>query len=264
MTRTRILLCALTVASLSVFRTAAAQEDTAPAPTPTPAPATTEAPVMTPEPTPTPMEAATPMATPMEAATPTATPMATPMATPVATPPPVVVVKESRAHEGRGKGGNARENVIFVNPFYFILRSVNGGFERMVSPNATVAIGGTLIDYRGLNVSGEENADLRGYGVYLQPHFYFGRRGAPRGPYIAPFVSGDRLEYHFDTREDVAAIRYGVGSTVGWSWLLWNRLNIKLGLGGGFYRASTTENAQVTEEGEGFAPTGDVKVGWAF
>lgn len=237
MTRIRILPCALIASflSLSVSRDARAQEPT-------------ETPMATPT--------ATPEMTPPPAPEMTATPVTTPVAS------PAMATAESPARTRKHKP-DERENVVFLNPFLLLIRTVSGGIEHKVSPNMTIAIGGHVIDYPGFE-SGTEDAHLRGYGAYLQPHVYFGRRGAPRGPYLAPFVSGERLEFGFDTREDVAALRYGAGSTIGWSWLPWNRLNIKLGIGAGYYFNSTTEDPEVTDVSEGVDLTGDLKFGWAF
>lgn len=166
---------------------------------------------------------------------------------------PGIVGAEERAHD----------NVAFVNPALAPFGYFSCGLERVFRERASVAVGGSYFTF----------IDPEAYsaGLWVQPHFYFGRHPAPRGPYVAPYV-----QYGFFTHqgrgpqagEYYNGYSYEGGATAGWAFQPGPAnarvlLNLKLGLGLG-YRLAQYDDTTPNNAFSGLVPTADLKVGAAF
>lgn len=156
------------------------------------------------------------------------------------------------------------DNGIYVNPFWLLLRGMGVGYEHRLGERSSLMIGAVGIA-PAFEVDGDK-ASVQALNVQAQPHYYFGKRGAMRGPYVAPFVGlGVARARVNDTT--ARGLSVSGGSTIGWSFMI-GPANLKLGLGA-MYSSSlgvgTDENGDaVTERTGGFGVAGDLKMGFQF
>ena len=160
------------------------------------------------------------------------------------------------------QAGDNYKNVVYANPFWLIVGGLSVGYERALTDNVSIVVAGLGLR-NSTELEGETYRVSLG-SVVVQPHYYF--RETLRGPYIAPFVgvggssvSGPGVE--------ASGLSYQTGTTVGWSWIFWKRVNFKLGIGGRYASqlAATSSGGVVEETNESrFGLAGDLRLGIAF
>ena len=163
-------------------------------------------------------------------------------------------------------------NVLSINALEVINGSIGVEYERVLIPRLSLAVGVSFYD-SDLNVFGSGGTTVIGPEFTLQPRFYI-LRDAPRGLYLSPFFSLDYLNASGidDGLGDGGTLSangfgYSVGGIVGWSWLFWDVLNIKAGIGAKYEQLSLSlqTGCGTTPVGtSGVAPAGELSAGWAF
>ncbi len=79
----------------------------------------------------------------------------------------------------------AQSGAIKINPFGLLFGSLNAGYEHVLNEKSTVE-GGLSYFSAKATVNGEDDVKLNGVGFYAMYRWYFGKKDAPRGLYLAP------------------------------------------------------------------------------
>ncbi len=149
----------------------------------------------------------------------------------------------------------AQSNVIKVNPLGLAANSVTLGYERVIGEKQAFAVhvnmllgvpgwADRLLEEELSAQNAEGTADLSGIAITPQYRFYTGKKGAPRGFYIAPYLRyTDRtLEATSFYEGDASDLNFnlsgiGGGVQLGVQWLIGGRVALDwyfLGLGANY------------------------------
>ena len=153
------------------------------------------------------------------------------------------------------------DHVVFWNPIYLIGSVLAVGYEKRLTPNTTM-LSAVRLQYRSYREFDGTHTTVSAAGIILQPHYYF-RPKAPRGPYVAPF--GEYVHFRLTNSASPSATydTLEAGATLGWSWMI-SRVNIKFGLGGGYYFFNYVGANSASVNRQGGAIAGDLDFGFAF
>jgi hypothetical protein len=173
-------------------------------------------------------------------------------------------------------GVSAQKNVLKVNPLSAIGVTANGAYERQISDQFSLQLGGI---YTGLSF---RDYTFHGYGITPEVHYYFPNQtvnestaGIPEGFYLAPYVRYYNLnlekegEGAFDARVNLT----GGGLLLGYQVLAGTQNNVAFTIYGG--PGFLSQGAVTVERGEeedvnvpsilsGFAPRFGLMVGIGF
>lgn len=147
----------------------------------------------------------------------------------------------------------AKKNIIKVNVSSLVFSNVSLQYERILSRKTSVALGvgfrpksklpfaGTLKDRFGSNSDAAKAIDdtkMGNFNITPEFRYYVGRKGAPRGFYIAPFARYNNLKldqmYRFTTLDNVNHVAnisgninsFGGGILFGTQWNLSKKLTL--------------------------------------
>lgn len=105
-----------------------------------------------------------------------------------------------------------------------------------------------------------DKPNLRGFGGGVRATFFLTHDGG-RGLYVAPFLRIDRV--NADDPNATAAWGYSTGSFAGWSWVIADRFNVRVG-GGLQWLAYQVPIGQSRASFKTLFPALDLVVGYAF
>jgi hypothetical protein len=110
-----------------------------------------------------------------------------------------------------------RSNAIKLNPLSLVVATGNVAYERAVSSNQSIQIGGF---YGSFSLSGLK---YTGFGILPEYRIYFaGQKQALNGVYVAPFVRYQSFNLKDKETNDKASFNsFGGGATIGWQ-KMWN------------------------------------------
>lgn len=136
----------------------------------------------------------------------------------------------------------AQENVIKLNIFSPILKTLNMSYERVLNPNSSLQLG---FYYTGAK-SGD--VQLSGFGITPEYRFFLSDTPAPDGVYIAPWVRYQNLDA--DNPVENASGRltsFGGGVVIGRQWVFKNIVTLDIFIGPQ-YLSATVDPDQGSEE----------------
>lgn len=105
---------------------------------------------------------------------------------------------------------DAKKNVVKINLSSLIFKNISLQYERVIAPKTSVALGVSLMPKTGLPFAGAlrdqfgDNTDaaraidetrLSNFSVTPEVRFYLGKKQAPAGFYLAPFLRYNRLTF---------------------------------------------------------------------
>jgi hypothetical protein len=154
-----------------------------------------------------------------------------------------------------------KKNIIKINLSSLIFLNASLQYERVIKHNMSVALGvslmpktqlpfaGTLQDQYGENEDAKraiENTKLGNFSITPEFRWYVGKKGAPNGFYLAPFVRYNRFTfdqlYEFNTnnglhRPNITGIinNIGGGLMIGAQWTLSKNISLDWWILGGIY-----------------------------
>ena len=178
----------------------------------------------------------------------------------------ILVPTHLQAQEIKQRKNTIRVNI--TNPAIFTGNSFIVGYERVLKNNRSVVIGvgtaglpnfGKSLSSDSVQVTGSRNGGFHISGEY---RFYLSKENkyaAPRGVYLAPFYSYNKMIRGNDWKLQTTAVQgnastdlnlniHTVGVALGYQFVFWNRLALDLvmiGPGVGFYDVKTDVNSNL-------------------
>lgn len=123
----------------------------------------------------------------------------------------------------------AQENVVKVNIFSPIFKTLNVSYERKLNANSSLQLGLLYTFYS------PEDASFTGIGVTPEYRFYLSESEAPAGVYVAPFVrylnfSAEGMDFNGDPTKGSLSI-FGGGVTIGKQWIFKEKISLDMFIG---------------------------------
>jgi hypothetical protein len=157
----------------------------------------------------------------------------------------------------------AQENVLKINIFSPIVKTLNVSYERKVSATGSFQLG---FFYTGYSTSGTK---FSGFGVTPEYRFYLSSTEAPQGVYVAPFVRYQSFKLEEETSNDKGTLTmFGGGLVIGKQWIFKEKISLDIFIGpsysGGNVKVTSGQDNFDTGAFDGFGIRTGLTLGFAF
>ena len=134
----------------------------------------------------------------------------------------------------------AQENVVKVNIFSPIFKTLNLSYERKISANSSLQLGFLYTFYS------PEDASFSGIGLTPEYRFYLSDTEAPAGVYVSPFLR--YLKFSAEGTEDGNSNKgtlsiFGGGVTIGKQWIFKEKISLDVFIGPQFLSADYNQTS---------------------
>lgn len=143
----------------------------------------------------------------------------------------------------------AQENVVKINIFSPIVKTLNMSYERKVSANGSFQIGGYFTSYS------PGDSKISGFGVTPEYRFYLSESEAPAGVYVAPFVRYQSLKVEDTFDGEVTKGKwsaFGGGLVIGKQWIFKEKISLDIFIGPQYVARGDVKVTDGTGESESF------------
>lgn len=156
-----------------------------------------------------------------------------------------------------------QSNVIKLNVFSPLLKTLNVSYEAKVSASSSFQLGFFYTTYTPAEVS------FKGIGITPEYRFYLSDTDAPAGVYVAPFLRYQNFKLTDETTSDEGTFSsFGGGLVIGKQWILKEKIALDAFFGpsysGGKAEATTGGSTFDTDVFDGFGLRLGFNIGFAF
>mgnify|MGYP000689851620 CR=1 FL=1 len=156
-------------------------------------------------------------------------------------------------------------NVVKVNPLALLIKYYSFSYERVLSEKTSGQVDLGILDISGGDIKKEDGqVSIAGYrlGIHYRYFVTHAKKATPRGFYVAPYADYGNVKISvskFDEASqrivsgNVDASIFGIGTSLGYQWLIADVVSIDLGAGIGYYFLSLS-NLQVRYAGTNVTP----------
>ena len=137
----------------------------------------------------------------------------------------------------------AQKNVIKLNLFSPIVRTVSGFYENAFSENTSAQLG---FFYTGVSI---DDTKFSGFGITPEIRFYLSETSAPQGFYAAPFIRYQNFDLTEESTDAQATLsNFGGGLVIGKQWIFKERIALDAFIGPSYVSGSVKVKSSGTDE----------------
>ncbi len=156
----------------------------------------------------------------------------------------------------------AQENVIKLNIFSPIVKTLNMSYERKISESGSFQLG---FFYTGYS---DDISSFKGFGITPEYRMYLSDTEAPEGFYLAPFVRYQKFDAEDEFGNEGTLSGFGGGLVVGKQWIFKEKVALDLFVGPSYVNTSFKQTAGTDEVDagtfNGFGVRFGLNLGFAF
>jgi hypothetical protein len=157
----------------------------------------------------------------------------------------------------------AQENVIKINIFSPIVKTLNVSYERKLSATGSFQLGFFYTSYN------PNDTKFSGIGITPEYRFYLSDTEAPAGFYLAPFVRYQNFKVENTSSSDKGTLSlFGGGLVIGKQWIFKEKISLDTFIGpqytSGNVKVTSGQDSFDTNVFDGFGVRFGLNLGFAF